>query len=628
MGSDFEIAVDTSDSGERWRRIGRYSIFTPLAQGGMGRVFVAQRDGAAEICVLKQLLSDLRTHEVAVRRFEREARVCTQLMHPRVARIVGAGVEDDTFCIAFEYIAGLEVGEINEALVGRGERMPPALSIHIALAVLEGLDYAHRATDSEGRPLEIVHRDLSPRNIMVSFDGEVKIIDFGLVRAKIDSFETLKDSILGTLRYMSPEQARLGELPEEPVDHRSDLYSFSVVLHELLTGRPLIAATQPVDVLLSIAATPSPPVTSLAWGLPPALDAVIGRGLAKNRGERWQSAREYGEALRHAAGSLAQITAADVSRFMRQHFPDDDARTRDMVERGRARHRRRYEEGFDVAPTGSGETPQRFVNTGSLPQTQALSEEEATASFHEDTTSSRSFREVDPLLADTARGEEHATLIPPAETLKTGQAAPAVPQPSRSAPPAAVARDPALLRLSSAARAPAVDEVPTLRPPSEVPSPSASAPEHALVQPVLRPLSIPPSRSRHLRAERNVQWGMMLAVAVAAAMLASVATVMIIRSRPAVTTPAPAPLAPTRARLVLSSTPPGAEIWLNGAPLVDDGNAVAKTPFDRDMPIGQPLTIELRLRGYGTYAASLILDAKGQRVDAVLVPEPVPPSAP
>src|SRR6185295_7021459 len=178
--------------------------------------------------------------------------------------------------------------------------------------------------------LAIVHRDLSPRNVMVTYSGDVKIIDFGLARTNLGDFRTAPGMVLGTLRYMSPEQA-----VAEPVDRRSDIYSWSVVLYEMLSGRPLVMGANAQEVLHAVVTQVPPPLSTLNPALPKALDSVLEKGLAKDRRDRWETAGELRHALLEAAGSLAALDDERhnlIGRFVRELFPTENAETRAMLE--------------------------------------------------------------------------------------------------------------------------------------------------------------------------------------------------------------------------------------------------------------------------------------------------------
>jgi hypothetical protein len=254
------------------------------------------------------------------------------LNHPNIARILDAGLEANTFCIAFEYIAGKDGETMMHRLLSQGRMLPYEVSIAFGLGVLRGLTYAHEAKDPEGNKLGLVHRDLSPRNMMLGFNGDIKIIDFGLAHGQMGDFKTAPGMVLGTLRYVSPEQALT-----DPIDRRSDLYSISVVLQEMLSGRWVVQPGKPFEVLKSVISDVPPMVTELNPHLPAALGPVIAKGMAKTPSDRWQTAEEYLEALRAAAGSLVETDKAILGEFVTELFPEDARSSTSVIELGQKR---------------------------------------------------------------------------------------------------------------------------------------------------------------------------------------------------------------------------------------------------------------------------------------------------
>lgn len=295
----------------------------------MAQVYLACRDGAATPCVLKQLHMELEDNPTAAKRFQREANIASRLRHANIASVISAGIEDGTFCIGMELIAGQTVEALMMELSKSGERIPLAMTVRILLEVLDGAAYAHALTDEDGTPLKIVHRDLSPRNVMVSYDGEVKIIDFGVARGRIDAFQTAPGMMVGTLRYMSPEQAMA-----EGVDHRSDLYTLGVVLHEMLTGAPVISETRAVDVLNRVISDPLAPLSEVAPHLPRGLGEVVARATQKHPANRYATADEMRSAL--AAAYTSACDGAEIGALARRLFPEHVKQTRAWFEEVRS----------------------------------------------------------------------------------------------------------------------------------------------------------------------------------------------------------------------------------------------------------------------------------------------------
>jgi serine/threonine-protein kinase len=312
-------------------RIGRYSLIEPLGEGGMAKVWVALKDGAADVCVLKQLHVQLEQNSEAAKRFIREANIASQLIHPSIAKIVDAGIEGTRFCLAMEFIPGQTVEAMVKQAKDKGGILPLEISIPIILQSLEALAYAHELRDPDGRRLGIVHRDLSPRNIMLNYAGQVKLIDFGIAKGDVDEYKTAAGVLMGTPYYMSPEQARA-----LPVDRRSDVYTLGAVFFEMLTGKRLVQAKGRAKILMSVARQLAPPVSTVNPNVPQALDPVLAKALSKKPDERYATAEEFAAALRLASGGAA-FTAPDVlGAFLRELFPQGEAKAAAMLTRARA----------------------------------------------------------------------------------------------------------------------------------------------------------------------------------------------------------------------------------------------------------------------------------------------------
>jgi len=309
-------------------RLGRYRLLELLDEGALSSVHVALRDGATDPCVLKQLRPEIDDSTVAAERLYREAYIGSQLDHPRIAKVLGAGAEDGVFCVATELVVGVDLAALQRALRSKSARIPVPIAARIVLDALEALACAHAATDVHGASLGVVHRDVTPHNLMVGFDGHARMIDFGIARRRGGWSLTASGVVLGASRYMSPEQASSGT-----VDHRSDLYSLSVVLFELLTGKTLVAHASINDVRRAIAEVEVPSADSLNPEVSPELAAVIARGLAKAREGRWPDAQRYASALQRA---VTPAPAAVVARLMGEHFADARRRFDALIALARA----------------------------------------------------------------------------------------------------------------------------------------------------------------------------------------------------------------------------------------------------------------------------------------------------
>ena len=242
-GAGFEsLTVDANDLP---RPFGEFTLLRLIAQGGMGAVFLALRpveseesqmrhlpEGQEEVCVVKTVRSDLRSDREAVGRFLDEARVVQKLTHPRIARTLDAGVIDQTYFLAMEFISGRNLRDLHTRAQKLGQTMPDALIVHVVSEMLEALDYAHKLKDpANNKPMNIVHRDVSPHNAMLGFDGNTRLIDFGLAAHELKRELTRPGVMVGKLRYNAPEQVR-----DRALDGRSDIYAAAVVLYEFIAN--------------------------------------------------------------------------------------------------------------------------------------------------------------------------------------------------------------------------------------------------------------------------------------------------------------------------------------------------------------------------------------------------------
>ncbi|MBC7173528.1 MAG: serine/threonine protein kinase, partial [Polyangiaceae bacterium] len=265
---------------------GRYTLIAELGRGATGDVFLALTDGIAgfqKLIVLKILHEPLERDPESVLMFLDEARVATRLAHPNIIHSIEVGEAEGRHWIAMEYIAGMGLDRILRDSGARGRLLPIHFCARVAVDVLAALAYAHELRDEDGSPLGIVHRDVSPANILVGWDGAVKLVDFGISKARSHHHETEPGFVRGRLSYMAPEQAE-----GVPVDARADVWSVGVVLFELLTGRkPFIAGSGSTALLGD---EPPPPVSSLRADVPEELSDMVAVALQRNRAERYPSA--------------------------------------------------------------------------------------------------------------------------------------------------------------------------------------------------------------------------------------------------------------------------------------------------------------------------------------------------
>jgi serine/threonine protein kinase len=276
---------------------GRYQLVERLAVGGMAELFVAAAPGEhgfQKKVVIKRLLPHLVDDETYNAMFIDEAKLTARLVHPKIAQTFELGKVDDALFIAMEYVDGIDVLALLREFASRRRRVEPQLAAWIAHEVLDALDYAHHLIGEEGKRLNIVHRDISPSNVLMSVRGDIKLVDFGIARQQDPdrAHKSKSGTLKGKYGYMSPEQ-----VVEQSLDARSDLFSVGVVLAELLTGRRLFAATNELDVLLMVRDAKLTRFEKYGADVDPGLAEIVRKALKKSADERWQSAAHFRDAV-------------------------------------------------------------------------------------------------------------------------------------------------------------------------------------------------------------------------------------------------------------------------------------------------------------------------------------------
>lgn len=280
-------------------RLGPYELGERLGAGGMAEVYVARRAGPhgfAKRFAIKRILPQLSRDSRFVAMFCDEARICAALSHPNIVQVVDFGEHDGELFMAMEYVDGISGAKLLRTVASRGERFPPGASLFVAHEILRALAFAHEARDEEGRSFGIVHRDVSPGNILIGRAGEVKLTDFGIVRSAFVDRRTYPGELKGKMGYMSPEQVIGAE-----VDPRSDLFAVGIVLAEMLLARPLFPGRNELDILTRIHEADLRVLERYGTDLPPDLIAMLRTALARDRSARFQSARDFADALRGVA---------------------------------------------------------------------------------------------------------------------------------------------------------------------------------------------------------------------------------------------------------------------------------------------------------------------------------------
>lgn len=280
-------------------RLGPYELGERLGLGGMAEVYVGQRGGPhgfAKKFAIKRILPELAKDTRFVAMFVDEARICAALQHPNIVQVVDFGESQGELFMAMEYVDGVTVARLLRSVAGRRERFPLSIVLLIARDVLRGLAYAHEATNEHGHPLGLVHRDVSPGNVLISRAGEVKLGDFGIVRSAIVDRRTHPGELKGKLGYMSPEQVIGAE-----VDPRSDLFALGILLAELLITCPLFGGKNELEVLTRIHEADLSTFRRHSALVPPELCRIVERALSREPKNRFQSARDFAHALEHFA---------------------------------------------------------------------------------------------------------------------------------------------------------------------------------------------------------------------------------------------------------------------------------------------------------------------------------------
>ncbi len=299
--------------------LGRYRVLRPLSRGGMAEILLAVHEGIGgfeKLIALKKIRRKLleRRH-VAIELFLNEAKIVANLNHPNIVQTFEVGEHGGDLFIAMEYVHGVDARTIVKHRVEKKETLTLEQILYVGTQVAAALDHAHKARDLSGRPLHIVHRDVSLSNIVIGFDGQVKLVDFGIATA---ASVVQKGGLIGKFSYMSPEQVR-----KESLDGRSDVFSLGIVLYELIAGKPLFRRSTDEETLTAVHQDPIPSLAE--HGVPSEIEAVILRALERSRESRYADARAFELALQGGLQRLGGLSAHQLSLRMRELFPVESA---------------------------------------------------------------------------------------------------------------------------------------------------------------------------------------------------------------------------------------------------------------------------------------------------------------
>ncbi|HUB08839.1 MAG TPA: serine/threonine-protein kinase, partial [Myxococcales bacterium] len=295
----------------------RYRVIRKIATGGMAEVFLAEQTGAGGFkkrVALKRILPAFAEDPKFVAMFLDEARLAAMFHHPNLVQIYELGEIDGLLCLVMEYVRGLSLAELLKRAV---DPVPVEVAARVALDACEGLHYAHEFQDPDtSQPLCLVHRDVSPQNILVSKEGIVKVMDFGIAKAVGQAHHTNTGTLKGKLSYMPPEQ-----LEGKALDRRADVWAMGVVLYQMLTGRKPFGSGSEASIMRAILAGKPQPLGELRSGLPAAVRSAVERALQGDLEKRTPSARALAEELESFLSTGPRATAAEVAAWMRPLLP-------------------------------------------------------------------------------------------------------------------------------------------------------------------------------------------------------------------------------------------------------------------------------------------------------------------
>ena len=301
--------------------LGRYRIVDEIGIGGMASVHLARMDGPGGFqkwVAIKKIHPHLVEDESFVQMFLDEARVAARISHPNVATVFDLGKHDDTYWIAMEYLHGEPLREVMRRTEELGTAMPPEIACRVIADAAEGLHAAHELLGKAGEKLGLVHRDVTPHNLFVTYDGVTKVVDFGIAKFSSRMSHTRAGTLKGKLAYMSPEQVH-----GEGIDRRTDIFALGVVLWELTTGQRLFRMESDLDTLAKVQECNVPRPSTLIRGYPVDLEKIVMKALAKNRGERFRTAREFSRALQSLLMRRGLFIASDeVAAYTQSIFND------------------------------------------------------------------------------------------------------------------------------------------------------------------------------------------------------------------------------------------------------------------------------------------------------------------
>jgi serine/threonine protein kinase len=309
---------------------GKYYLLGLIARGGMAEVYRARlrKEGEQDLFAIKVMRPQLAREARFVDRFNREGQLAMLLQSPNIVRTFEVGRIDGRHYIAMEYIGGRDLTQVLRRCQESNQRIPVPHAVYIAARIADGLDSAHRLVGADGRPLNLVNRDVSPSNVRLAYEGEVKLLDFGIAQALM-KFTSEIGVLKGKFSYMSPEQIR-----GMPLDARTDIFSSGIILHEMLTTEKLFRGDTEFQLMEKVRKADIPPPSKFNRRVTPELDAVVAKALARNVNERYQSAAELVDALESLLEQY-RFQPKELREFMRARFRAEAAKEYEDTEAAR-----------------------------------------------------------------------------------------------------------------------------------------------------------------------------------------------------------------------------------------------------------------------------------------------------
>jgi len=353
---------------------GRYEILGRLAFGGMAEIFLARESsataGASRHIVIKRVLPNVADDDKFIEMFLNEARLAIQLNHPNICHIYEFGDLEDSYFIAMEWIDGVPLGKLIRRARKKGDGVPVEIAVRIGAQIAGSLHYAHRAKDALGRPMNIVHRDVTPHNLMVAYDGQVKLLDFGIAKAETQTQATEAGTVKGKFSYMSPEQCT-----GKKIDGRSDVFALGICLWETIVGRALYRRETQYETMHAVIHEPPPSIRKFRRGLPTSLDTVIKKCLAKNPDDRYQSAGDLQSALELWLAEERKVVNSQMVAALMERLYDNE------IQRGPLVDTNPFGSSFQTLGKGAMPTPEH--SSGSMSAARPLSHPSALSKLAE-----------------------------------------------------------------------------------------------------------------------------------------------------------------------------------------------------------------------------------------------------